>query len=135
MKGIHTVSRYLANGICCLSILLAICLTIFVSSSLITESVMGGETGKPPSSKHGKYAELGCIDCHLTATPKPLKTKLCLSCHGSLEEVAETTKNLDPDPHNSPHYGSELDCDLCHHEHSVSENFCAQCHEWKLVVP
>ena len=88
------------------------------------------ELGKDVSSKH-VAAGLKCSDCHETKTPESLKTEQCLSCHGSFEEVAEATKKLVPDPHNSPHYGSELDCDLCHHEHSKSENFCAQC----LLVP
>ncbi|MBW2098891.1 MAG: cytochrome c3 family protein [Deltaproteobacteria bacterium] len=35
---------------------------------------------------------------------------------------------MDPNPHNSPHYGADLDCNFCHHQHSKSENFCAQCH-------
>ncbi len=135
MKGTHRVSRYLINGGCCIALLTAICLTLLSTTSSGTGPVKGSETGKPFLSKHKKYAELTCNDCHLTLTPERLTTEQCLSCHGSLEEVAEATKDLDPDPHNSPHYGSELDCDLCHHEHSVSENFCAQCHEWELIVP
>ena len=135
MKSIHRILRYPGNCGCCMALLMAICFTLLSTTSFGTESVKGSETVKPPLNKHRKYAELTCIDCHLTATPKRLTTEQCLSCHGSLEEVAEATKNLDPDPHNSPHYGPELDCDLCHHEHSVSENFCAQCHEWELILP
>jgi len=135
MKGKHKVLRYVGNFCRCMALLTAICLTLLSISSAGTGAVKNGETGKPFLSKHKKYTELNCNDCHLTQTPKRLTTKQCLSCHGSFEEVAEATKHLDPDPHNSPHYGSELDCDLCHHEHSVSENFCAQCHEWELIVP
>jgi hypothetical protein len=29
----------------------------------------------------------------------------------------------------------DLDCGLCHHQHSKSENFCSQCHGWKYLVP
>jgi hypothetical protein len=100
-----------------------------------TGPVKDRQTAKPSLNKHKKCAELTCNDCHLTTAPEPLTTEQCLSCHGSLKEVAEATKNLDPDPHKSPHYGPGLDCDLCHHEHSTSENFCAQCHEWELIVP
>ena len=135
MKGTRRVSRHLRNGGCCVALFMAISLTLLSTTSSGTGPVKGSETGKPFLSKHKNYAELTCNDCHLTTTPKPLTTEQCLSCHGSLEEMAEATKKLDPEPHNSPHYGSELDCDLCHHEHSLSENFCAQCHEWKLVVP
>lgn len=77
-----------------------------------------------------------CADCHENPnSAKPLTTAQCLSCHGTFEEVADATKDLDPNPHNSPHYGTGMDCDLCHHQHSKSENFCAQCHEWELLVP
>ena len=89
----------------------------------------------PSCSKHHESAELGCDDCHPTDTPKPLGTESCVSCHGSFKEIAQATDQLDPNPHNSPHYGEELDCSLCHHEHSESENFCAQCHDWELEVP
>ena len=135
MKGAHRVSRYLRTGYYCIALFMAICFTLLSTTFSGTGPDKGSETGKPFLNKHKKYAELVCGDCHLKSTPKGLTTKQCLSCHESLEQVADATKYLDPDPHNSPHYGSELDCDLCHHEHSKSENFCAQCHEWKLTVP
>ena len=79
---------------------------------------------------------VGCSDCHPSQHPlRPLTTAACLTCHTSYQAVAQRTSNLDPDPHNSPHYGMTQDCDLCHHQHSPSENFCAQCHEWALCVP
>lgn len=91
---------------------------------------------KIPLSHTHQLSGVDCDDCHETAKPaKPLKTAECLFCHGSYNEVVEGTAKLDPNPHNSPHYGKELDCDLCHHQHSKSENFCAQCHEWELIVP
>ena len=109
----------------------ALCASI--SSSV--ESISKDVSKKISQSKHCQFAEISCADCHLTGNTKPLTTEDCLACHGSFEEVAGETAKLDPNPHNSPHYGTELDCDLCHHEHSRSENFCAQCHEWKLIVP
>ncbi|MFP4037150.1 MAG: cytochrome c3 family protein, partial [Desulfobacteraceae bacterium] len=33
------------------------------------------------------------------------------------------------------HYGPELDCDLCHHIHDESENFCNECHSYEFVIP
>ena len=80
--------------------------------------------------------DVSCKDCHgNSANIGPVKKEVCLDCHGSVDEVANATKGMDPDPHNSPHYGKDLDCDLCHHQHSMSENFCSQCHEWELLVP
>jgi len=80
--------------------------------------------------------DIGCRDCHDSkGAHQAITTAQCLSCHGSYDEVAAKTAGSDPDPHNSPHYGKEQDCDLCHHQHEASENFCSQCHEWKLTVP
>ena len=98
-----------------------------------------GETNlrtKIPLNHTHRLNGIGCLDCHddLIAT-QSLTTECCLSCHDSHEAVAKNTTNHDPNPHNSPHYGLNLDCDLCHHQHSKSENFCAQCHEWQLEVP
>lgn len=79
---------------------------------------------------------ISCGDCHDgPKEAKPLSTAECLACHNSSEKVAEKTGARDPNPHNSPHYGTTLDCDLCHRQHGKSENFCAQCHEWELRVP
>lgn len=91
---------------------------------------------KIPLSHIHQLSGVVCADCHeKPSSAEPLTTEQCLSCHSSFEEVANATIKLDPNPHNSPHYGTELDCDLCHHQHSKSENFCAQCHEWELRVP
>ncbi|MBN2126560.1 MAG: cytochrome c3 family protein [Deltaproteobacteria bacterium] len=79
---------------------------------------------------------VSCRDCHGDLkTLGPVATQGCLACHESAEKMAEATAKLDPNPHTSPHYGTTLDCDLCHKQHRKSENFCSQCHEWKLRVP
>ena len=135
MEVTHRTSTYVRSGSDCMIVITVICLILLSTISSGTESVKGGKIGEALSSKHKKYAELTCDDCHMTTTLTGITTDQCLSCHGSFEEVAAVTKNMDPDPHDSPHYGKELDCDLCHHEHSVSENFCAQCHEWELILP
>lgn len=91
---------------------------------------------KIPLSHIHQLCGVACDHCHQTpGSAKPLNTGQCLACHDSREQVAQATRGLEPNPHNSPHYGVDLDCDLCHHQHARSENFCAQCHEWKLHVP
>jgi Cytochrome c3 len=90
---------------------------------------------KIEQSKHESFAQMGCVDCHPTEIYKACDTNNCLSCHDGFEDLARATQNLDPNPHDSPHYGQEFDCDLCHHEHEKSENFCSQCHEWELKIP
>jgi len=118
-----------------LVLLMALFPLFWASNSSGRAPTSHGEPEKISMNKHQVFAELSCRDCHEDEAPRPLSSKQCLSCHGSLEGVARTNKDLNPDPHNSPHYGTNLDCALCHHEHSKSENFCAQCHEWDLLVP
>ena len=66
---------------------------------------------------------------------KPLSPDECLSCHGCRNDIAGRTDHLELNPHNSPHYGMDLDCELCHHLHQKSEDYCAQCHDADHVVP
>lgn len=78
-----------------------------------------------------------CEACHgVTASPGPLSTEQCLACHGSLEELATRTADVRPhNPHSTPHGPTFAACDLCHKQHSRSENFCAQCHDFEYNVP
>lgn len=93
--------------------------------------------GKLPGMHHHELAGIGCTECHgKTDKPEPLAMEKCIACHGSTEKLAEKTKDIKPhNPHDSPHYGTDLDCTLCHHQHKKSENYCAQCHDFNFVVP
>ena len=94
-------------------------------------------TDQMPLSHAMQLGGVSCTDCHGTERPPvaPYMEK-CLECHDA-EEVARQTfrGEHETNPHNSPHYGTELDCTLCHFQHSRSEDFCAQCHEHGFVVP
>jgi hypothetical protein len=94
-------------------------------------------TGKLPGSHHHQLAGLNCVKCHgKTKTPEALTMEQCVACHGSTAKLAEKTKDVKPtNPHTSPHYGTELDCNLCHHQHAKSENYCAQCHKFDFKIP
>lgn len=97
----------------------------------------GGTTslrGKIPLSHSHQLNGVFCADCHgITKPAKPPEQKKCLSCHADYETITIQTDKTLPSPHDS-HMG-DLDCGLCHHQHSKSENFCSQCHEWKYLVP
>ena len=84
---------------------------------------------------HHQAAALSCEDCHGSGKLGAVRTDICLSCHGTSEEVASSTSALKLNPHDSLHYGPDLDCDLCHHEHATSENYCNICHEFDMKVP
>ena len=81
---------------------------------------------------------LTCEMCHGKGNPAeldPPDIKKCTQCHPTSMLTAKT-KNVKPhNPHVSPHYQDQLECTNCHHMHEASENFCAQCHDFKFKVP
>lgn len=81
---------------------------------------------------------MNCEMCHGKGNPAeldPPDIKKCMQCHATKALVAKT-KNVKPqNPHVSPHYQDQLECTNCHHMHEASENFCAQCHDFKFNVP
>lgn len=99
----------------------------------------GGQrlAGKLPGSHVHALSGITCAKCHgKTKKPAEVAMKQCVACHGDTGKLAERTAKVKPEnPHTSPHYGTELDCNVCHRQHSKSENFCGQCHSYKFLVP
>jgi len=94
--------------------------------------------GKLPLSHLHALGGVSCADCHGSGDKSAVGTEKCFECHESGEAVAKLTVPQDKvhnNPHESPHYGTDLDCVLCHHAHAKSENYCSQCHEKTQVVP
>lgn len=74
-----------------------------------------------------------CEECHGVQNPdKPADDQGCLECHDSGQHVAQLTAGLEYNPHDSPHYGTEVDCTACHREHSPSEVMCYECHLFRF---
>ena len=92
--------------------------------------------GKLPASHLHQLKGVGCTQCHGKAKkPTEVAYEQCIVCHDTTKLV-ETTVNVKPkNPHISPHYGKDADCNLCHHQHGKSENYCAQCHKFEFTVP
>lgn len=79
---------------------------------------------------------VSCILCHKVENPVwPATSESCSWCHGSPEFMAEMTKDLQPNPHNSNHFGTDLACVKCHKSHTKSINHCSSCHVSDFVVP
>lgn len=75
-----------------------------------------------------------CLDCHIKGKDYgEVKKERCFLCHEGYKKIIEQTMKIEPNPHSS-HYG-EIDCDLCHHQHRRSEDYCKQCHDFKYIVP
>lgn len=102
-----------------------------------------GGTGKEslrtkiPSGHIHQLRGITCEKCHgKTKQQEELTMDQCIACHGDTEKLAEKTSAVKPaNPHTSPHYGTSLDCNVCHHQHKKSENFCSQCHKFDFAVP
>jgi len=103
--------------------------------------VVGGAYAATKDGDLGKlHARNGikCADCHGKAKKRePVSMEKCVSCHGETEKLAKKTAAAKPrNPHESGHYGTEADCNLCHHQHKKSVNFCLPCHQrFDFVVP
>jgi hypothetical protein len=92
---------------------------------------------KIPGSHFHALRGLNCAQCHGNVKkPQPVEMSKCIACHGATAKLAEKTAKVRPqNPHESPHYGTDADCNLCHHQHAKSENLCNQCHKFDYVVP
>jgi Zn finger protein HypA/HybF involved in hydrogenase expression len=82
---------------------------------------------------HHKEAGIACADCHGTGPKKPVPMETCRNCHEAYVPTGEFSS--EPNPHNSPHYGPDLECENCHHEHEASELLCDNCHAFNLKAP
>ena len=71
--------------------------------------------------------KISCGDCHGGFFPEERASdENCLKCHKSHQHMAQLTKNVKPNPHDS-HLG-EIRCTICHKAHEKSVYYCNQCH-------
>jgi hypothetical protein len=113
-------------------------------AALVVGIVAGGVYAAHAEANDGDLGKLhvragvACAMCHVDAKhPEPVPMEKCLSCHGDTRKLADKTAHVKPrNPHESRHYGTEADCNFCHHQHKKSVNFCLPCHErFNFVVP
>jgi hypothetical protein len=92
--------------------------------------------GKLSLSHVHQLDNVTCKSCHANVRkPEAPPSTQCLTCHSG-DAIFAATSNIKPrNPHGSPHYGKESDCNLCHHQHKKSENFCNECHQFDFKVP
>jgi fumarate reductase flavoprotein subunit len=82
------------------------------------------------ANRHKKRG-VACLACHGEATPKTAASeKGCLSCHKSLEAVAEKTIDMTPaNPHkNHITEANKIECTQCHNGHKADVPSCTNCH-------
>ncbi|WP_372930847.1 cytochrome c3 family protein [Shewanella putrefaciens] len=104
-------------------------LTLLTTAVLCFANIAVAKTIKP----HHKEADLSCNSCHVSKPFESVPMEQCLACH-ELPQKKEDYHGA-PDKHDSPHYGTKLECENCHAEHEASENYCNNCHEFDFKVP
>ncbi|MCU0897068.1 MAG: cytochrome c3 family protein [Burkholderiales bacterium] len=98
-----------------------------------SEQALGG---KLPGMHLHQLRGVGCAQCHGDLKkPTEVAHDKCMSCHDTTKLVEKTANVKPKNPHTSPHYGKDADCNLCHHQHAKSENYCNQCHKFEFKVP
>lgn len=80
-----------------------------------------------------------CDSCHtpdgeLSNDSLTYENTQCVSCHGTLAEVAETTKHEHYNAHAS-HFPGEVACTSCHSAHEKSMVYCDSCHSFDFNMP
>ena len=78
-----------------------------------------------------------CVDCHGNAKKKTfVAAERCLGCHGPAADLVKKTANVKPEnPHDSPHWGPQMECNVCHRQHEKTVNWCNHCHAYGFKVP
>jgi hypothetical protein len=101
---------------------------------LITSLVTPSSQAQSPllEEKHAK-ASVVCKSCHGEDNTAKVAMGICISCHGDYAQLAEKTKKVAPNPHDS-HLGA-AECSACHHIHKSSEDGCRTCHTWGFKTP
>jgi hypothetical protein len=102
------------------------------------KNIMGRWAGGTYMDALHAKGQVTCKGCHGTV-PKlddTLDNARCLSCHGSMEQLAKRSAPKDfPDrnPHKS-HLG-EIHCTVCHKAHAPSVMYCLDCHKQFQMNP
>lgn len=93
--------------------------------------------GKAQRTSRHSGNGITCTQCHGPSGRKALvPMEKCLGCHGDTKALAAKTAKVKPtNPHENRHFGTEADCNRCHHEHVKSENLCLPCHRFNFKVP
>ena len=78
-----------------------------------------------------------CVDCHGPAKKKTfVAAERCLGCHGPAADLLKKTAAVKPEnPHDSPHWGPTMECNVCHRQHATPVNWCNHCHAFAFKVP
>jgi hypothetical protein len=98
-----------------------------------------GAAGPVPGMSADRHKAKGtsCAGCHGKAKkPTMVEAGTCLTCHGPAAALVEKTAAVKPEnPHASPHWGTQIECSVCHRQHEKTVDWCAHCHNYGFKVP
>jgi hypothetical protein len=100
-------------------------------AAVICAGIAIAQDQSPVTSERHKSKNIACTGCHGEEQPKAAGNaeKSCVTCHKSLEAVAEKTKEMLPNPHqNHMTESQDVECTQCHHGHKADTPICTQCH-------
>ncbi|GGI71403.1 cytochrome c3 family protein [Shewanella gelidii] len=110
------------------NIVLSLALSVFAAGAFSAD--------KPLLESVHKDLGLTCKDCHSSKPFNEPPVTACFECHDTKELAKETADHPITNPHENRHFGTETNCNYCHHQHKESENYCGSCHlRFKLVTP
>lgn len=98
---------------------------------LISEITLSWQSSANLDKKHAD-GDVFCGGCHGEELPEfaaAVDNEVCLTCHGTLEELQKKTEpeeHEDRNPHKS-HLG-DIACNVCHLIHSEQVAYCVSCH-------
>jgi len=106
-------------------------------AAFITLSSSEGQTASVMTADLHKDKGVGCEGCHgAEATKTFVPAERCLTCHGGRSDLVKKTAAVKPEnPHDSPHWGSRMECNVCHRQHEKTVNWCLHCHAFNFKVP
>lgn len=96
---------------------------VIISGIISCTSIFASEVKNKPF-----HNNLKCEQCHKNQINGQFSANNCIVCHGTGEELSEKMKGQFLNPHNSPHWGTTVECTVCHREHQASRLICANCH-------
>ena len=124
-KGSPTMNRSWFPGAALRALLVAVLLPLAAAAEPL-----------PLGADLHKGNGVSCADCHGKATKRTfVEAEKCLSCHGPATALAEKTAAVKPEnPHASPHWGAQMECNVCHRQHEKPVDWCAHCHNYGALV-
>ena len=110
--------------------------SVVVLAALLTLAVAEAQPAGMSADRH-KTLGVSCADCHGKAKkPTFVEADKCLACHGPAAGLVQKTAAVKPEnPHASPHWGTQIECSVCHRQHEKRVDWCAHCHNYGFKVP